>query len=105
MAFTLASHHARGWHSAIAVAGANYGSATLRIAEGGRAAHRHTGAAEYFVQSGWRTNRQSRCGGLFDVSALWDRCTGGGPDEGDEARLGTAEGGLCLRSLAKSSAG
>src|SRR5436190_20000528 len=96
MAFTLAGHHAHRWHGAIAVAGAQYGSETLRIARGLRAAHRRTRPAEYIIQSGWRTNRQSRCRRLFDVSALWDRCTGGGPDPGNKARSSAAEGGCSV---------
>src|SRR2546421_6232661 len=106
MAFKLTSYHAHRWHGAIAVAGARDGAASLLAAGGVRSAHRHTGAAEYLVQSGWRTNRQSRCGRLLDVFALWDRCAGGGPDQSNEAFICAAEGGsACLRSVAKSSAG
>src|SRR5213595_3278380 len=106
MAFTPASHHAHRWHGAIAVAGARDGAASLLAAGGLRAAHRHTGAAEYLVQSGWRTNRQSRCGRLFDFFAVWHRCIGGGPDQSNETFIRAAEGGsACLKSVAKSSAG
>src|SRR5207302_358776 len=79
---------------AIAITGARDGAASLLAAGGVRAAHRHTSAAEYLVQSGWRTNRQSRCGRLFDVSPLWHRCTGGGPDQSNEAFICAAEGGF-----------
>src|ERR1700738_394491 len=102
MAFTPAGHHAHRWHGAIAVTGARDGAASLLAAGGVRSAHRHTGAAEYLLQSGWRTNRQSRGGGLFDVLALWHRCTGGGPDQGNEAFIGAADGGsACFRGVAK----
>src|SRR2546429_9739400 len=106
MAFTPAGHHAHRWHGAIAVAGPHYGAASLRIAGGLRSAHWHTGAAEYLVQFSWRTNRQSRCGRLFDFFAVWHRCIGGGPDQSNETFICAAEGGsACLKSVAKSSAG
>src|SRR5437879_1758065 len=100
MAFTPAGYHAHRWHGAIAVAGARDGAASLLGAGGLRSAHRHPRLAEYLVQSRRRTNRQSRCGRLLDVSALWDRRTGGGPDQSNETFIGTAEGGsACLRSV------
>src|SRR5881394_1663253 len=104
MAFTLTGHHAHRWHGAIAVTGARDGAASLLAAGGVRSAHRHPRPAEYFVQSGWRTNRQSRGGRLLDVFALWHRCPGGRPDQSNKARIGAAEGGsACLKSVAKSS--
>src|SRR5262245_16471402 len=93
MAFALAGRHAHRWHSAFAIAGAHYGAASLRLAGSVRAAHRHPRPAEYFVQSGGRTNRQSRRGGLFDLSALSHRCSGSRPDQSNQARRGAAEGG------------
>src|SRR5216684_1242946 len=106
VAFTLTGHHAHRWHGAIAVPGARDGAASLLAAGGIRAAHRHPRLAEYLVQSGWRTDRQSRCGRLFDVSTLRDRCTGGGPDQSNQTFISATEGGsTCLRSVAKSSAG
>src|SRR6266550_5797800 len=103
MAFALAGHHAHRWHGAIAVTGARDGAASLLAAGGLRAAYRHTGAAEYLVQPGWRTNCESRRGRLLDVSPLWHRCTGGGPDQSNEAFICAAEGGsACLKSVAKS---
>ncbi len=43
---------------------------------------------------------------LFDVFALRHRCTGGGPDQSNEAFICAAEGGsACLKSVAKFSAG
>src|SRR5438067_3039894 len=105
MAFTLTGHHAHRRHGAIAVAGARDGAASLLAAGGIRSTHRHPRLAEYFVQSGWRTNRQSRGGRLLDVLAFGHRCTGGGPDQSNEAFICAAEGGsACLRSVAKSSA-
>src|SRR5438552_6305200 len=94
MALTLAGHHAHRWHGAIAVTGARDGAASLLAAGGVRSAHRHPRLAEYLVQSGWRTNRQSRGGRLLDVSPLWDRRPGGGPDQSNEARIGSTEGGF-----------
>src|SRR2546421_11968695 len=106
MAFAPAGYHAHRWHGAIAVTGAHYGSASLRIAGGVRSAHRYPRLAQYLVQSGWRTNRQSRCRRLLDVLTLWDRCTGSGPDQSNEAFICAAEGGsACLKSVAKSNAG
>src|SRR5256885_9131092 len=106
MAFTTTGYHAHRWHGAIAVTGARDGAASLLTARGVRSAHRHPRLAEYLVQSRWRTNRQSRGGRLLDVSTLWDRCTGGGPDQSDEAFICAAEGGsACLKGGAKSSAG
>src|SRR5215831_4465410 len=93
MAFTFAGHHTHRWHRAIAVAGAHHGSASLRVSRSVRATHGHSRVAEYFVQSGWRTNSQSRGRRLFDVSPLWNRCNGSWPDQGNEARLGAAKGG------------
>src|SRR5438132_3261350 len=105
MAFTLTGYHSYRWHGAIAIAGEDYGAAPLRIAGGLRSAHRHPRLAEYLVQSRRRTNRQSRCGRLLDVSTLWHRCIGGGPDQSNEAFICATEGGsACLRSVAKSSA-